>query len=340
VIAARPTTVGLELVAARSLLDAPVDVRLTLTPGDRALVGPGEDVVAGAPVAERLRDPRLEEVAGTPPAARPGGRWAGELGPGSLGLRRRGGEATGELLFDVGERWRIVTGEHHETLESPVGGTVRDVRPGVAIVIRAAGRGLSGVAALGGSTHGVLTLASGPDGEIRPGAVDVGAAGRILVVGSRVDAETITRARAMGVRGIVVAGLPGKERRDFLASEARQRASLHHGQPFGVLVLDGALRRPIASPVMAVLEAIDGLEAALVTDPPALVFDHPTVAIPLPDPSSIRVRSGPLAGGEGRWCGPAGPRRFGSGTHLEAGFVRFADGEPVALPLNDLERYA
>jgi hypothetical protein len=143
----------------------------------------------------------------------------------------------------------------------------------------------------------------------------------------------------MGVRGIVVAGLPGKERRDFLASEARQRASLHHGQPFGVLVLDGALRRPIASAAMATIEAVAGLEVALVVDPPALVFDHPTATIPLPDPSLIRVRSGPLAGGEGRWCGPAGLRRFGSGTHLEAGYVRFADGDPVALPLNDLERY-
>jgi hypothetical protein len=339
-IAASPTTDGLELVAARPLLDAPVDVRLALAPGDRALVGPGEEIVAGAPIAERLRDARLEEVAGAPPAARPGGRWVGELGPGSLGLRRRGAETTGELLFEVGERWRIATGEHHEMLESPVGGTVRDVRPGVAVMIRASGRGLPGVAALGSSTHGVLTLASGPDGEIRPGAVDVGAAGRILVVGSRVDAETITRARAMGVRGIVVAGLPGKERRDFLASEARQRASLHHGQPFGVLVLDGALRRPIASAAMAIMESIAGFKVALVAHPPALVFDHPTVTIPLPDPSLIRVRSGPLAGGEGRWCGPAGLRRFGSGTHLEAGFVRFADGDPVALPLNDLERYA
>jgi hypothetical protein len=335
----RPTIDGVELVAVRPLLETPVDVRLALAPGDRVLVGVGEEVVAGAPIAERLRDARLEDVVGVPAGARPGGRWSGELGPASLGLRRRGAEADGELLFQTGERWRVVTGEHFEPLESPVAGVVREVRPGIGVVIRASGRGLPGVAALGGSTRGVLTHASGPDGEIRPGAVDVGAAGRILVVGSRVDAETLTRARAMGVRGIVVAGLPGKERRDFLASEARQRASLHRGHPFGVLVLDGALRRPIASAAMAVLEAVAGLEVALVADPPALVVDHPSVQIPTPDPAWIRVRCGPLAGGEGRWCGPAGLRRFASGTHLEAGYVRFADGDPVAIPLNDLERY-
>ncbi len=38
-------------------------------------------------------------------------------------------------------------------------------------------------------------------------------------------------------------------------------------------------------------------------------------------------------------AGPAGVRQFRSGVRLEAGFVRFADGPPVALPLADLERF-
>ena len=61
----------------------------------------------------------------------------------------------------------------------------------------------------------------------------------------------------MGVRGVIVAGLPSKERRDFIASEARQRAALHRLPPFAVLVLDGSLRRPIAGPVVRLLEALD-----------------------------------------------------------------------------------
>ena len=57
----------------------------------------------------------------------------------------------------------------------------------------------------------------------------------------------------MGVRGVIVGGLAGKERRDFLASEARQRAALHRLPPFAVLVLDGVMRRPIAGPIAAIL---------------------------------------------------------------------------------------
>lgn len=339
-IEGRVRSSGIELVALRPLLETPIDVRLAVAPGDRILVAAGEPVVPGSPLVERLRDAHLEEIVGPVSDGQPGGRWTGELGPGGLGLRRRAATASGELLFEADGRWRIATGIHAEPLEAPVEGTVRAVRPGIDLVIRATGRGLPGVSALGAPARGMLTVETGPDGELRPGAVDVAASGRILVGGSRVDAETLTRARAMGARGMIVAALSGKERRDFLASEARQRAALHRPPPFGVLVLDGALRRPIASAIMAVLAALAGREVTIVVDPPALVFDEPGLSIPTPDPGWVRVRSGPLAGQEGRWVGPAGPRRFGPGTHLEAGFVEFPGETPVALPLNDLERYA
>ena len=140
--------------------------------------------------------------------------------------------------------------------ESPFAGIVREVRPGTGITIRAAGRGIRGVVALGSPTRG--RLQTGGDSHLRSGGLDVGSAGTILVVGSRVDAETLTRARAMGVCGVVVAGLASKERRDFIASEARQRAALHRLPPFAVLVLDGAVRRPLAGAVQAVLAALAG----------------------------------------------------------------------------------
>ena len=103
----------------------------------------------------------------------------------------------------------------------------------------------------------------------------------------------------MGVRGIVVAALPSKERRDWIASEARQKAALHRLPPFAVLVLDGALRRSIAGPVVGLLEALEGRDVAIVNDPPALVFDEPDLDFTDPPPDLVRVRSGPDAGREG-----------------------------------------
>ena len=336
---------GLDLVACRTLIAGPTEILFPLAPGDRAVVAPGDAIVAGTAIAERLRDPRLVELpaAATPDGGRPGDRWrTPAMGGGRL--RRGGGVESGELLYEHDGHWTLAAGEHPEPIECPFPGVVRDVRPGVGIRIQAQGRSLPGVEALGDPTHGRLSLGSDRgdqrQGRLRSTSLAVGLAGTILVIGSRVDAEALTRARAMGVRGVVVSGLAGKERRDFLASEARQRAALHRLPPFAVLVLDGAVRRPIARPVATVLDALAGATVAITIDPPALVFDEPKLELARPPAGHVRVRSGEHGGEEGRWAGLAGVRRFAGGTFLEAGWVVLRDAPPVAVPIADLERFA
>ncbi len=318
----------LALVPARPLLAERPTLRIPLAPGDRPLVGVGDAVAQGDPVVERLRDPRIELVTVTTPVA-PGSRVDVPGG--------EDGAANGEVLFVEGDRARVVVADHVDVVGSPGRGTVRSIRAGIELTIEAAGVLLPATLALGVPTTGRLAIATDEGGELRPGSLDVGRAGSILVVGSRVDAETLTRARAMGVRGIVVEILAAKEERDFGASERRQRAALHQLPPFAVLVLDGAIRRPIPSIVMSVLRGLDGRDVGISLDPPGLLVDEPIAVTPAPD--RIRVRSGPLSGREGRWHGAAGLRRFPAGVHLEAGFVRFDDGTLEAVPLADLERF-
>jgi hypothetical protein len=320
----------------RTLVEQPVETWLPLTPGDRALVAPGEEVVAGAVIAERLREVRLVE-AGDGRELRAGGRWSGATIPRAGAVSS---DAEGELLFASDGRWRVASGEHLEPLESPVGGVVREVKPGIGIRLETQEAGLAGTFALGGSARGRLDVVTGPDGELLPRAFDVGSAGSILVVGARIDAESLTRARAMGVRGIVVSTLASKERRDFLASEARQRAALHRLPPLAVLILHGTLRRPIAGPVMALLQLLSGREVAIVGEPPRLVFDPTGLTLPSEPAGRVHVRAGDWVGRSGEWAGLAGIRRFAGGTHLEAGLVRFEGADPVAVPLADLERFA
>ena len=330
-----PPAPGLDLVVRRTLVDRSIDAWLPLSPGDRPIVTGGESVFAGETIADRLREARLLET-NDAPALRPGERWTRvRVTPSG----HADSQSEGELLFESDGRWRIATGEHQEPLESPVAGIVREVKPGVGIRITAEGAGLRGAFALGGTARGRLEIAAGPDGELLPRSFDVGSAGAILVVGARIDAESLTRARAMGVRGIVVSTLASKERRDFLASEARQRAALHRLPPLAVLVLHGILRRPIAAPVNDLLQLLSGQEVAIVGDPPRLVFDSAGIDIPDEPAGRVHVRAGPLAGRAGEWAGLGGLRRFAGGIHLEAGFVRFGDDPPVALPLADLERY-
>ncbi len=328
----------LGLVPVRRLIESPVDIVIALAPGDRPLVEAGESVVVGAPIAERLRDARLEEVSIQSSAdPTPGARWSRDGGSGPASVRHT--VDGGELLFTWRGKWRMATGDVPDPLEAPVAGIIRDVRPGTSLTLRATGQAIRGIVTLGGPTRGRLHLATGVRGGLRPVGLDVGLAGTILVVGTRVDAETLTRARAMGIRGIVVAGLSSKERRDFLASEARQRAALHRLPPYAVLVMDGANRRPMASPLMDIVEMLTGREVAIIGDPPALVFDAADVELPVPPADLVRVRGGGLLGREGRWLGAVGLRRFDGDVQLEAGRIRLDDGSVATVPLGDLERF-
>jgi hypothetical protein len=322
------------------LVTSPVDVVFALHPGDRPLVKEGEAVGRGQPILGHVREPRTIVVASggaEEPPLTPGDRWAA---PPGRAAREGEPPAEGELLFRSGGRWRIASGDRAEPIESPSAGVVHEVRAGSGLVVRSVASAVPGRLVLAGPTWGRLHIATGADGELRAQHVDVGAAGSIIVAGARMDAEALTRARAVGIRGIVVAALGIKEQRDFLASERRGRAAVHGLPPFGILVLEGAARRPIASPLMAMFEAMEGGMVAIVGNPPALVVDDPGIVLPSPPPDLVRVRSGPLAGAEGTWAGLAGPRRFPAGVTLEAAFVRFGGRPPVAIPIGDLERFA
>ena len=339
------TMVRLDEVPSRPFLEVGIETHLPLPPGDRPLVELGAEISPGDPLVEHLRDPRVDEVSINPSAERTppvaGSRWSPQL---AIRRRRRGrADLDGELLAALApqrDRWRVVTGDHRDVVASPVGGRVSVIRPGAEVRIAVAGRALRAAFAAGSPARGRLALATDPFGELRPGGIDVGRAGSILVVGSRIDAEALTRARAMGVRGIVVGSLPGKELRDFMASERRQHAALHPMPPFGVLVLGGAARRPIPSPMLGLFDRLAGLEVSILIDPPTLVFDHPDVDPPPIEPDWVWIRSGPNAGAEGRVVSIAGRQRFAANVTLDSACVSI-DGDPaIEVALGDLERFA
>jgi hypothetical protein len=399
-------------VAGRRVIVFSPLIRFRLNPGDRALVAPGDSIVAGMPIAERTPDASLVDVGRISEASENGrvsrlGRLAAsdgvsgasggsaesiwrenghDLSRGGLKIsaaraaelasklpppivapprqeRRRppvpgkwwiGGDdrrdrpdkgkpavrVGGTLLFETNGRWRAAAGERHEVVESPVAGVIREARNGVEVTMQVTGAALPGAIAAGEPSRGYLDVPRLTDGDLWASALDVGRSGAVVVAGSRISAQSISRARAMSIRGLIAGSVGQGELRDLAASESRQKASLAPSVPFGLLALDGHQRRPIATPVLALLAALAGREVAIITDPPLLVFDVAEVPLPELPPDWIRVRSGPHAGREGRWLEPAGLYRFRGGIHLEGAVVRFVDEtETTILPVADLERF-
>jgi len=366
---------GLDRVASRRILVSRPVIRIALGPGDRALVRVGDTIEAGTPIAERTPDASVLDVgrltgpepieapappAGpddaaapaapaparvqgadrrTPPA--PGKWWVG-------GAERRGRPPTkkpfsrvaGTLLFESHGRWRAAVGERHEVVESPVAGVVSEARNTVGVSIEAIGCAIPAAIAAGEASRGYLDVPRLTDGELWASALDVGRSGAVVVAGSRISAQAISRARAMSIRGLIAGSVGHGELRDLEAAQIRQRASLTPSVPFGLIALDGYQRRPLATPVLALLAALAGREVAIVTEPPLLVFDVAEVPLPNLPADWIRVRSGEHAGREGRLLEVVDARRFKGGIHLDAAVVRFVDEtETTVLPLADIERF-
>ena len=105
-----------------------------------------------------------------------------------------------------------------------------------------------------------------PDAELRASAIDIAAAGSVLVAGARLDIEALTRARAIGVAGIICGGLVGRELRQLEESDQRQRAALHSTTPFAVIALDGYGRRIVPALAWELLVAAAGRPTGLFPD--------------------------------------------------------------------------
>jgi hypothetical protein len=138
--------------------------------------------------------------------------------------------------------------------------------------------------------------------------LDVGLAGAIVVVGARMDAETLTGARDR-IPGVVVAGL--SERRDFL----RQGAGPASRARAGAVLVPAARSGDNRPPTRSLLAAISRARGRVVTL--RLVRDPKLDPRDTPDPSAL----GRPACREGRWVDRSA-RRFRGGVHLRAGLVR------------------
>ncbi len=316
-----------------------------LGPADRPSVGVGDVVSVGDALFERTRDVHLLESSRvsrgdlTPGAAVDP---ADHLDSAAGRPRARLSDRASVLFRGTEGRLRLAVGRAADHALSVVSGVVESV-DGRGIAIRAEGDGLPGAIRWGRSVRGRLMLGvSTPDGDLRASAIDVAAAGSIVVAGARVDIEAITRARALGVRGVICGGLMSKVLRQLEASDARQRASLHPPPPFAVLALDGYGLRPIPGPAWDALSAAAGKEVTIVADPPLVLL----AAGPKRRASGdlVRVTAGRHLGREGRLLDLRGQLRGAGGVYLPAGLVSL-DGrtpsDPVerqTIALADLER--
>jgi hypothetical protein len=211
-----------------------------------------------------------------------------------------------------------------------------------AIEIRVAGALIAAVGGSGKAVHGTLLMGvRDPTEELRAGAIDVGATGRIVVGGSRASAETLTRARAMGVVGIVLGGVLDKELRDFEATQARRRELGGVAGDFAVVVVEGYGKVGMDTSLFEWFRRHNGRMASLFGDSARLYVydaDPPPSRRVLPRPGNrVVAHRRPFAGIAGELQRVLdGLHATPGGIPARSGIVRFDDGRTAVVPLANL----
>jgi len=320
-----------------------VEVGHTVEPAETLATRRAAHGGASLPIAARLRRPpdsAAELLTVVPGAQVEAGDRLADDGRGHVVTAP---EAAIFLAYDRGDGRALLAplGET-EPILGHVRGEISSVEPD-AIEIRIAGALLTGVGGYGRAVHGALSVAvDDPLDELRAGAIDVGASGRILVGGSRASAETLTRARAMGVAGIVLGGILDKELRDFEATQSRRREVGGIGEDFAIIVLEGYGKVGLDVDLFGWFKRHDGHMASLFGgDARLYVYGADAAPARRTFPRAgdrVVAHRRPYAGVGGRLSRVlemlhATP----AGIPARSGLVRFDDGRSAIVPLADLE---
>lgn len=223
-----------------------------------------------------------------------------------------------------------------------VRGRVRAIEEGSLVVEVPAAR-LRGVGGSGQAVHGELVVGvRSPEEELRAGAIDSGATGKILVGGSRASAETLTRARAMGVAGIVLGGVLDKELRDFDAIQQRRREAGGMTGSFGILLVEGYGKVGIDPQLFAWFRLHSGRVASLF-GADALLYVYDASPLPKRRPLArvgerVIAHRRPFQGRGGVLVALMDDLHAAqSGIPTRMALVRFEDGRLAPVPLANLE---
>jgi hypothetical protein len=296
-------------------------------------------VPVAAPLGKR-RDQAGELI-----TVKPGGRVdAGEpIARTEDGREVRAAEASIFLAYSQADGAALlVTLGSEEPVIGHVSGTVLQVtRAFISVVVP--GARLEGVGGIGDAVHGELAVAvHAHDEELRAGAIDVSAAGKILIGGSRASAETLTRARAMGVAGIVLGGILDKELRDFEAIQRRRREIGGLAGSFAVILLEGFGKVALDAQLFAWLRAHAGRTASLFGEE-RLLYVHDAAPPPPRTPLAtvgdrVLIHRRPFQGRSGVLVGVLDELHdTPSGIPAVTGVVRLEDGRLAPIPLANLE---
>ena len=240
-------------------------------------------------------------------------------------------------------------------------GTVAEVLPGQGVRVETTCALIQGIFGIGGETWGSLVLGvASPEEDVTAAHFTSAHAGKIVVGGAFVGAEALVRAKAVGVKGIVVGGMDDKDLRTLLGYDLGVAITGTETVGFTLVLTEGFGRIPMAHRTFELLRKLDGRKTSLsgATQIRAGVI-RPEIIVPLaPDEQiqgieagqwgearggikvgdPVRVIRAPFFGRIGQVVGlPSDLQMIPTESRVRVMEVQFTDGSRAVIPRANIE---
>ncbi|MCH7471613.1 hypothetical protein IIA79_01485 [bacterium] len=166
-----------------------------------------------------------------------------------------------------------------------IDGVVVETRPREGVVVEAVGAVIQGIFGIGGETAGELAVAvEGPDDVLDAGRIKAEHQGKILIGGSLFTGSAFSRAKEVGVKGVIVGGFHDKNLREILGRDLGVAITGAEQLGLTLVMTEGFGKIAMADRTFALLEKREGSRASIsgATQIRAGVI-RPEVIIPLPE---------------------------------------------------------
>lgn len=237
-----------------------------------------------------------------------------------------------------------------------VNGTVVEIHPQQGVTIECACSMVQGIFGIGGETYGELTVAVASHEEaLTPAHVKPDMKGKIVVGGSLLPADTMMKAKEVGVAGLVVGGIHDKDLRALLGYDLGVAITGSEQVGFTLILTEGFGTIPMAQKTFALLSAHAGDKASIsgATQIRAGVI-RPEIIIPrtgaqagaITQPQragiclgdSVRIIRDPLFGKIGEVSAlPSDLMTIPTESEVRVLEVRFSDGQRAMIPRTNIE---
>ncbi|HQR16272.1 MAG TPA: hypothetical protein PLZ37_17065 [Nitrospira sp.] len=242
-------------------------------------------------------------------------------------------------------------------LRGYIDGVVAEVHPEQGVTVESTCSLVQGIFGIGGETSGELVMGvKAPDQPLLPEQLNASMKGKVVVGGAFLSATTMTRAKELGIVGLVVGGIHDKDLRALLGYDLGVAITGSEQVGFTLILTEGFGTIPMAPKTFALLSAHAGQKASISGATqiragvirPEIIIPHsgPAAAtkvaqaeregIQLGDP--VRIIRDPLFGKIGAVSGlPSELRAIPTESEVRVLEVRFPDGTTTVVPRANIE---